>query len=97
MFGDKNGVKHYGLDALKFGGVAALGSPATGAFGPGALKFGLDSYMAGRFWRKAGLLDLGIKFGEKLIDAQINKLFQNWLGLNNKYLYHPTPENGRQP
>ncbi|MYS78677.1 hypothetical protein [Embleya scabrispora] len=97
VFGDKNGVKHYGLDALKFGGVAALGSLATGAFGPGALKFGLDSYLAGRFWRKAGLLDLGIKFGEKLIDAQINKFFQNWLGLNDKYLYHPTPENGRQP
>ncbi|MGC0417679.1 hypothetical protein [Embleya sp. AB8] len=97
VFGDKNGVKHYGLDALKFGGVAALGSLATGAFGPGAFKFAYDAYGAGRFWRKAGLLDITIKLGEKLIDAQLNKLFQNLLALNNKYLYHPKPENGRQP
>ncbi|MFI1581026.1 hypothetical protein [Embleya sp. NPDC020630] len=97
VFGDKNGVKHYGLDALKFGGVAALGSLAGSAFGPGAFKFAYDAYAAGRFWRKSGILDLGIKFGEKLIDAQLNKLFQKALGLNEKYLYPPTPENGQKP
>ncbi|MFJ8744513.1 hypothetical protein ACIRL2_34680 [Embleya sp. NPDC127516] len=97
VFGDKNGVKHYGLDALAYGGVAALGSLAGGAFGPGALRFGVDAYMAGRFWRKSGVLDIGIKLGEKLIDAQLNKLFQGWLGLNDKYLPHPTPENGTKP
>lgn len=97
VFGDKNGVKHCGLDALAYGGVAALDSLAGGAFGPGALKFGVDAYLAGRFWRKAGILDIGIKLGEKLIDAQLNKLFQGWLGLNDKYLRDPTPENGTKP
>ncbi|MYW01265.1 hypothetical protein [Streptomyces sp. SID3343] len=85
VFGDKNGVKHTGVDALKFGGVAALGSLASGAFGPGAWKFAADAYAAGRFWRKAGPLDIGIKLIEKIVDGQLNKLFQGWLDLAGKY------------
>jgi hypothetical protein len=85
VFGDKNGVKHTGVDALKFGAVAALGSLAGGAFGPGAWKFAADAYAAGRFWRKAGPLDIGIKLVQKIIDGQLNKLFQGWLDLAHTY------------